>query len=371
MPEETPQLPVSEQETQIEAPSFKDKLKLQRKKILIGIGVFLGVLVIAGAVFGAYKFGQKQISPPTQPTPTPIIEATPTPDPTADWETYTNTEYEYSIKYPQNVTVTTDAVQDLVSFKFPEEGKWVADLSIRHYQNTESLDPQAFYQKSFNEGKLEAEKKNWAPPSEPLQSETVKINNLKGFQVRNSAYEAYQRTTYLGQGETVVAISFYDENPNDPAQEEHLILFNLILSTFKFLPSVSPCRGEENNMGKITGKLCYPSSYLPKGQIVAKNTNTGEVCKQDYPGSFAGGGVNYTLELIAGKYILRYEAYASTKDPELFSSGYYTICVTENKCKNTELRSVIPVEVISGQVTSGIDLCDFYYLPETEPNFLR
>ncbi|TSC54185.1 MAG: hypothetical protein LiPW16_113 [Microgenomates group bacterium LiPW_16] len=97
MKKETPQLPVSPQEVQIQAPTFLDKLKIHRWKILSGI---LGVLVFAGAVFGAYKFGQKQVQPVPKPTPTPVAVSTPTPDPTADWKTYINTKYGYSIKHP-------------------------------------------------------------------------------------------------------------------------------------------------------------------------------------------------------------------------------------------------------------------------------
>ncbi|HUS59959.1 MAG TPA: PsbP-related protein [Nevskiaceae bacterium] len=79
------------------------KLKIHKFKIFGGI---LGVFIFAGAVFGAYKFGQKQIQPGPQPTPTPVVEATPTPDPTANWKTYTNTKYGYSIKYPEDWSVT-------------------------------------------------------------------------------------------------------------------------------------------------------------------------------------------------------------------------------------------------------------------------
>jgi len=111
MPEETPELPVSpraavrqsadsgdaRQEVQIQAPSFLDKLKVHKFKILGGV---LGVFVLVGAVFGAYKLGQRKVGPGPQPTPTPGLVATPTPDLTADWKTYTNTKYGYSIKYP-------------------------------------------------------------------------------------------------------------------------------------------------------------------------------------------------------------------------------------------------------------------------------
>lgn len=58
MEEKPVELPVSPQEIQIQPSSFLDKLKIHKFKILVGI---LGVLVLAGAVFGAYKFGQRSI----------------------------------------------------------------------------------------------------------------------------------------------------------------------------------------------------------------------------------------------------------------------------------------------------------------------
>lgn len=107
MEEETPKLPVSEQETQIQAPSFFDKLKIHKLKIL---GGFLGVLVLAGAVFGAYKIGQRQVQPGPQPTPTPV--ATPTPDLTANWETYTNDFAKFSLKYAPSMALTEKTLSD-------------------------------------------------------------------------------------------------------------------------------------------------------------------------------------------------------------------------------------------------------------------
>lgn len=43
-----------------------EKLRLHKLKILAGI---LGILIFAGAVFGAYKLGQKQAQPTPQPSP--------------------------------------------------------------------------------------------------------------------------------------------------------------------------------------------------------------------------------------------------------------------------------------------------------------
>lgn len=79
--EETPQLPVSKQETQIQAPSILDKIKIQKKKIFIGLGSFMGILVFAGAILGAYQLGQRQVKPVTQTTPPPIVTKAPTQTP--------------------------------------------------------------------------------------------------------------------------------------------------------------------------------------------------------------------------------------------------------------------------------------------------
>jgi len=101
-PEETPKLPVSEQEVQIEAPTLLDKLKIQKKKILVGVGCFFGVLAITGITLAAYLISRKQVYPePAEgPTPLPTEAQVKEGDPTANWKTYQN----------ENVT-----------FKFPSE----------------------------------------------------------------------------------------------------------------------------------------------------------------------------------------------------------------------------------------------------------
>lgn len=109
---ETP--PVEQPEVEVPAPSFLEKLKIHKFKILGGI---LGTFVLAGAVFGAYKFSQKKAQPSPQPTPSPVVtplptpspeptpESTPTPEPTVDWKTHTNSKCGFSIKYPDELTV--------------------------------------------------------------------------------------------------------------------------------------------------------------------------------------------------------------------------------------------------------------------------
>jgi hypothetical protein len=73
---------------------FLNRIKIHKWKILGGV---LGILVLAGAVFGAYKFGQRQVQP--VPKPTPKIVVIPTSDLTVNWKIF-NSQCGFTIKYP-------------------------------------------------------------------------------------------------------------------------------------------------------------------------------------------------------------------------------------------------------------------------------
>ncbi|EKE12360.1 MAG: hypothetical protein ACD_13C00230G0001 [uncultured bacterium] len=121
--------------------------------------------------------------------------------------------------------------------------------------------------------------------------------------------------------------------------------------------------------GTVTGKLCYPSSFLPPGEIVAKKLDSGKTYTQTYEGTFNGGGLTYSFELPDGVYHLRYQAHASSEDPDKFISGYYDECAKTmhtNECTPDSGHINIPVAVKAGEETANIDLCDFYYNPTQE-----
>jgi len=139
------------------------------------------------------------------------------------------------------------------------------------------------------------------------------------------------------------------------------------------IPTLVPSPIVENvkkTTGTITGRLCYPSDFLPPGDIVAKNILTKELIRQEYIGTTRGGATTYLLELSPGKYYLRYEAHASLKKPEIFTSGYYTFCsVHLDQCAGDQNHDLLEVEIKPGETLSKIDLCDFYYGPNNEPEF--
>ncbi len=125
--------------------------------------------------------------------------------------------------------------------------------------------------------------------------------------------------------------------------------------------------------GTVSGKLCYPSSFLPPGEIVAKDLDSGKIYTKDYVGSIAGGKSTYTFELPAGIYHLKYQAHASAEDTDIFTSGYYDECAKTmhtNDCTPDSGHINIAVEVEDGEELQNVDLCDFYYNP-TQQEFLE
>jgi len=133
-------------------------------------------------------------------------------------------------------------------------------------------------------------------------------------------------------------------------------------------PTTVPATADK---GTVEGRLCYPSSLLPKGQIVAKNTTSGEVFNQNFAGSENGGNSNYSFSLPVGTYYLKYDATIQNNT----LSGFYTdysVCVTKPDdpvCPGQKTRPLLPVEVKAGSVVKDINLCDFYYPPDNPPKF--
>ena len=64
-------------------------------------------------------------------TPTSIATPSPSPDPTANWKTYTNTKYNFSLRYPNNYELLNESI-DKISFGFKSTNQ---DLLAPPYLN--------------------------------------------------------------------------------------------------------------------------------------------------------------------------------------------------------------------------------------------
>jgi hypothetical protein len=123
--------------------------------------------------------------------------------------------------------------------------------------------------------------------------------------------------------------------------------------------------------GSISGKLCYPSEYLPSGLIVAKDIKTEKEYSMHFVGNKNVGKTTYTFELQKGTYYVKYVPQAENTDTTL-SPGYFTNqCPTgmETECNEKNKRTNREVTVVPNITIKGVDLCDFYYSKENEPVF--
>lgn len=82
-----------------------------KKRNSLFLFILLVVVVLAGLLFFAYSLGQKKIAK-VQPylAPTSAPQPTVTLDATANWKTYTDTELEFSVKYPNSWFLISDVL---------------------------------------------------------------------------------------------------------------------------------------------------------------------------------------------------------------------------------------------------------------------
>lgn len=242
-----------------------DKLKIHKIKIL---AVFLGVLVFAGAVFGAYKFGRRQIQPGPQPTPTPGVTCGPCsqlmpPHPdfckdgtiipgekdecgcqmppkcqrsTANWKTCTNKNYSFSIKYPANFEIDPSTCNYAIM-----DYNLVKDINIvdtfedfrKNWLLTINVEKSALGLDQW------IKDKNLCPSSFESCSGQVAgpITNSIEVDLINRHYA--ETDVIVKKNDTILDFSLNARNPNTPVNSGIKNVLDQILSTFKFLPSAS------------------------------------------------------------------------------------------------------------------------------------
>ncbi len=104
--------------------------------------------------------------------------------------------------------------------------------------------------------------------------------------------------------------------------------------------------------GSISGKLCYPSSYIPPMTIYAVDQQANKWFKTQSKGP---ADASYSLDNIApGTYLV----YAWLDEGQMGGSYSQAVpCGLDVKCTD---HSLIPVVVQPGQQVTNIDVCDWY-----------
>lgn len=196
----------------LDAVAKKNSKTNLKSKWLFIVGAFVVLFVIFYAAL------PKQTLAPNQTTQTAI----PTPGPaTADWKTYSNTTYNFSIKYPSDWTaseVLSGPVAPAVSFR--NNQPFSGEITLYIEDNPQKLSSEEFVEKEAFKNDL-PEWENIEKPHEIIQ---VDGRNAVWFDLITGGSGDFQPVVYLTYGDKV----FYFQGRVEKD------IFNQILSTFKF-----------------------------------------------------------------------------------------------------------------------------------------
>ena len=224
---------------------------------LVEVVILMAILVLLG--FMAYNYfyptqNQEQIIPDqTNQEQEPIDE-------TAGWQTYSNYDYGFQIKYPTDWSVNIPPeVKDRISFIAPAPQTKIFDFEIRLEANSTKLSAKDFVQEMLEKNELEEIGRISYKTSQELI-----IAGISAYELNEVfAYDQNQEWIYLATNDYVYRFAFpvSEENANlqDPINNNKIS--HLILSTFTFMGGAAT--KEESctvSGGKVSTITCYCSS---------------------------------------------------------------------------------------------------------------
>lgn len=277
-----------------------------QSKSNIWVLIIGAIMLLGGGITIGLLLGKQLYSPTSQltPSPSPISQFTPTPvfviptaDPTANWKTYINTEYNYLLKYPSNLTVGENGMargdtQKAFAIVLYEDKESTFEsprfaVTVRLDSNALENTARQHYQKLTTNRLSEKEKETASKNLGYTISDNQAINQIidttflnafasfqytiKGSTVDDGASEygvpeENRRYIWVEANNKVVLISFTDTNT-----------MTQILSTFKFLDqdnvsnlcttdadcgvNICDCKADLNQNIPVAKKAC--ARYCP------------------------------------------------------------------------------------------------------------
>lgn len=276
--------------------------------------VVLGLLVVAGAVYGGMKLQEKKSQTPSSQITPPVSQNIPTTIPTedlmADWKTYTNTTLGFELKYPPEVKVDKEFNDQYNRATIFKGANLHFEVMLRN-KNGISLD-------------------NYYYMDSPIVRKTI----LAGLPA--NVYE-FPKGYCDGPSCSDPSISIVTEKDSDLY---HFSFFgdtqlseteNQVLSTFKFLDAVA----QDND--PLTVAKAYLDAYMSKDWQKAA-----ELCSD----------VNFDSKIAEGYNLTRYEIVNSKADSNLNNYHVY-IRLFDNQGKRFEKVLGNPLEVLMIKDESG------------------
>jgi len=251
--------------------------KKSNKKLFLIVGIIILVLVLVAGGIGAYFLmkGQSEVSP----TPTPVATIVPTasPNPIADWETYTNTKYGFSIRYPLPLEIFSE---DRAVVSGPLEGNAVFITTIVNSDtvlpNTDApFDGFSVYVQSLGELKgasfddyLSNERDSVVQSPRGLPSAAVKTVKL-GENTYSYINSEQNLTRYFIQSPDKQRIIIFSR-VNKSA--EFLKTFDQILESFEFVeaPYFSEPTTDSKVVSPLTVRGVVPTGWMFEGNVPVK-----------------------------------------------------------------------------------------------------
>ncbi|GAB4580093.1 MAG: hypothetical protein Fur0022_28320 [Anaerolineales bacterium] len=127
--------------------------------------------------------------------------------------------------------------------------------------------------------------------------------------------------------------------------------------TLEFAPEPTPSPASTAQTGISTGRVCYPSEFIPAMTAYFQEVGTGDLTEL----AIAENQNTYSVELPIGTY--RAFAYVETFQ---LSGGYtaYVACGYAETCTD---HTLMPFTIEAGQTQANIDLCDWPMVAEQLP----
>lgn len=344
-------------QAQPDIPTNKSKYLLPAVVILA-----LAVLILGGLVFYFWRQTTNtqtivQVTPTS--TPSPELTASSTENETANWKTYQGDGF--SFKYPANLSIQTTNYNVIkftdsdgeVKFNFLGVSIYTPSQYENYIKNFAFFDERIF---------TDQQGRNWT--TDLVLGE---VYNFRGILQQNDK-------TYVVNLQSGTKEVANDYSPTSGSGDGHnFIKFSdQILGTFEFTSSsglnpqeandrkvISSQLSTENN-GGVPIHLCYGSDYLPKGEIIAYSVTDTNNYQANFDGTMPGTGQDvYYMKLPAGTYYFGYQAHASGRNPELFTTIYYTECFLDKTVINYgENCSSDLVAVSVPNNSKVINICD-------------
>ena len=304
------------------------------KKLLIIAGIIVLVLILAGVGYFAVSKNNSANEASTNPTPE---ETTSIPDPTADWETFSSPSFPATFKHPSSIYIAGSNDQANTFHVFLSN----SPINIPETWDSPFVPVEMFVIKNQPlENKVKDTKAIFT--KESLNTSTIKTENsevsvISGVISGEGYFGGEKQTQALFQvGKDLIQIYFYPtiDNKFDPN------LLNQILSTFKFLDSVSNSDWKTYSNSTYGLTFSYPADYEVRDLLPANKSIP------DYENTvlFIGYAPTTVKEDVAGIIEVTKESMAEVM-------AKYKLSFQQNEAVNFVIENPISVSGIEGRET--------------------